>query len=315
MTKNIFSALSKYDSASPENYLTESFVFLLNNLLEREHPIAIDILNKLCVNNNEFSFCDNEEISISTQVITDQGTPDIMISSPDKLIYIEVKQDSPLGYKQVERYKNALSESPANFKYVILLTRFAIELEEKEKPYKHILWHEAHNWLLKTNIQDHVSKYLRDSFIYFLKEKHMSIEKIDWEYIKGVPSLVNLLKMIEFGIENLKLKIDNRAQGNTYIGRYFDGVQYWCGIWFDTPLILRFEMEDKNKFDPGLFKERTYDGVWDDGKVLYFNFELEKIYFFSLDKDKQQEAISKFISTCYKEAQLMRKINETKSGK
>jgi len=32
---NIFSALAKYNSASDENYLTESFVFVINTLLQQ----------------------------------------------------------------------------------------------------------------------------------------------------------------------------------------------------------------------------------------------------------------------------------------
>jgi len=69
MKTNIFSSLSKCDSARPENYLTESFVFLLNSLLEIDSATAIKILNKLCVNNNEFSFGDNEAITITTQEV------------------------------------------------------------------------------------------------------------------------------------------------------------------------------------------------------------------------------------------------------
>jgi hypothetical protein len=182
MKTNIFSVLSKCDSAHPENYLTESFVFLLNSLLERDRSTAIEILNKLCVINNEFSFGQDEEISITTQEVTEQGRPDIKISSVDKLIYIEVKQDSPLGYQQVERYTDALNASTATIKHVILLTRFSIELEEKEKPYKHSLWHQVHEWLLNANIHDSVSNYLRDEFNSFLKEKQMTIEKVGWEF-------------------------------------------------------------------------------------------------------------------------------------
>ncbi|MAE10857.1 MAG: hypothetical protein CL876_02870 [Dehalococcoidales bacterium] len=129
-----------------ENYLTESFIFLLNCLLTRERAVAIEILNRFCVENDEFSFNIAEEISISMQEVTEQGIPDIKVSSPDKLIYVEVKHDSPLGFQQIERYKKALDASLASIRHVVLLTRFTIDFdEETEKPYKYIRWFEVYN--------------------------------------------------------------------------------------------------------------------------------------------------------------------------
>ena len=65
-SENIFSALAKYNSTIDENYLTEAFVFVINSLLERDHPIGIEILTQLCVKNKEFSFNMDEYISVST---------------------------------------------------------------------------------------------------------------------------------------------------------------------------------------------------------------------------------------------------------
>ena len=94
--ENIFSALAKYNSAEDENYLTEAFVFVLNSLLIRECAVGCEILTKLCTENKEFSFDPDEVISLSTQETTEQGRPDIKVASTDKLIYIEVKDYSPV---------------------------------------------------------------------------------------------------------------------------------------------------------------------------------------------------------------------------
>ena len=99
--ENIFLALAKYNAATDENYLTETFAFVINSSLQRERPLGLEILTKLCVKNNEFSFDMDEEISVSTQEPTELGTPDITVSSPEKLIYIEVKYDSALGHQQL----------------------------------------------------------------------------------------------------------------------------------------------------------------------------------------------------------------------
>jgi hypothetical protein len=66
-SENIFSALAKYNSAIDENYLTESFVFIINTLLDTGRPMAIDILNRLCVNDKEFSFSLDENSFISAR--------------------------------------------------------------------------------------------------------------------------------------------------------------------------------------------------------------------------------------------------------
>jgi hypothetical protein len=307
MTINIFSALSKYNSTSPENYLTESFVFLLNSLLERDHSTAIGILTKLCVNNDEFSFGQDEEISITTQEVTDQGTPDIKILSPDKLIYVEVKDESPLGFEQIERYNRALDEHSENIKHVILLTRFEIDLGENERPYRHVLWRELHDWFSQAVFKDPICKYLTDSFRSFLKEKHMSIEKVGWEYINGVPALVNLINMIESGIKSAGLKISSRPQSNDYMGRYFAGTDFWCGIWYSSPLELKLEIGDKNKYDLNKLQNPTYGKVTEDGGLYYFTLNLEEIHFFSLAKDDQLKKIADFIGIGYKEAKQMLK--------
>jgi len=110
MGENLFSVLSKYDSASEENYLTEAFVFLVNHLLDRDRPVGIQLLTDLCADNDEFTFDPGEPIAIVTQRSTEVGRPDIEISTRDTLISIEVKHDSGLGPTQLQRYKKALEE-------------------------------------------------------------------------------------------------------------------------------------------------------------------------------------------------------------
>jgi hypothetical protein len=118
--------------------------------------------------------------------------------------------------------------------------------------------------------------------------------------------------MIESGIQSVNLTFKLKGQANSYLGRYFSGSDYWCGITFGAPLELRFEMEDKSKFDWGLLKKYTYGDIYEQGNAYLFTLNLEKCYFFALNKDQQQETISKFIKICYKEAQQIRKKDKTK---
>ncbi|MBU0534124.1 MAG: PD-(D/E)XK nuclease family protein [Candidatus Omnitrophica bacterium] len=263
MEQNIFVALSKYNSAVDENYLTESFVFLLNSLLKHDPSACLDILRKLCVENNEFNFYDDEAISITTQKSTEKGRPDITISAPGKKIYIEVKHDSGLGYQQIERYKAALEQSKASIRKVILLTRFAIDLDEEQgKPDKHVRWFEIYNWLLKVKVDSSINKYLIENFLKFLEVKKMSMQKITSEYINGIPVFRNLINMLGVAIESQKLKVE-ASGGWRWMGFYFDkNNENFCGVYYDNLSRIEFDYHCKKK----------------DVRKFYLN--LEELHFF-----------------------------------
>jgi hypothetical protein len=307
LNENIFSALAKYNSAIDENYLTEAFVFVLNSLLLNERPIGIQILTQLCVNNNEFAFDPDEHISISTQETTEQGRPDIKVSSPNKLIYIEVKHDSVLGPQQLARYKKALEPSPAIIKRIVLLTRFEIDFEDKqEKAFdKHVHWFEVYNWLANAEAQEPVSAYLIESFKSFLEVKQMSIQKVEWEYIKGLPAFKNLINMMEVAIQGASLTIYKKSPGREFTGFYIESQELWCGIYYDDPLVVVFEITDKKKFNTKLVDTPSYP-VREGKANIRFRLQLEDKYFFSLDKDKQLEEITEFVKKAYSDAQRMR---------
>lgn len=66
MINNLFICLSKFCS-SEENFLTESFVYTIQVILEKEGILGRDILDKICTDNKDFSFKDDEAIEIKTQ--------------------------------------------------------------------------------------------------------------------------------------------------------------------------------------------------------------------------------------------------------
>jgi len=306
--EDIFSALAKYNSARDENYLTEAFVFLINSLLARECPIGLEILTQLCVENNEFSFGIGEDISISTQETTEQGRPDIKVSSPDKLIYIEVKHDSAVDPQQLARYKKALEPSAAAIKHVVLLTRFAVDFDaEQERPYKHVRWFEVYNWLTnaRTRAKDPISVYIIDSFKSFLEVKQMSIQKVGWEYINGVSALANLINMIEVAIQSASLPIYAKSPGWDFKGFYVESNELWCGVFYSDPLVVTFEIQNKKHFNSKLIDTPSYP-MRENKYTIWFCLQLEDKYFFSLDKDKQLEEITNFVKKAYSDAQQMR---------
>jgi len=308
MGENVFSALSKYDSASEENYLTEAFVFLVNRLLDRDRPVGIQLLTNLCVDSDEFFFDPSEPISIVTQVGTEQGRPDIEISTRDKLIYIEVKHDSGLGPTQLQRYKKALEESGVDVTKLILLTRFSIELNDEETQLcRHVKWFEVYNWLTEAEPEDAVSQYLARAFLDFLEEKQMSMQKVGWEYIKGVPALGNLMNMIEVAIKNASLSIHQRSAGWEWKGIYLDKGNYFCGVYYTDPLSLVFELQLEAKPSEEILAASGYRYDRTAGRKPYFALDLEATHFFALNKDEQLETIATFLEKVYATAQKLRK--------
>ncbi len=310
-SENIFSALAKYNSAEDENYLTEAFVFVLNSLLTGERAAGCEILTKLCVNDDEFSFDYDEAISVSTQEMTEQGTPDIKVSSPDKLIYVEVKDYSPVVSSQLKRYRKGLESKSATIKRLILLTRFPVDFSEhKGIPDKHARWFEVYNWLadVKQRAQDPVSLYLIDEFMNFLEVKRVSIEKVGWEYINGVPAFNNLINMIEAAIKDAKLsfyKTSPKAAAWASKAFWLENKKFWCGIYYNAPSVVVFKAFNKEDLDIKRVETPSYP-VKKALKSIWFSLQLEDIHFFSLDKDRQLEEITEFIKTACAEAQKMR---------
>jgi len=197
----------------------------------------------------------------------------------------------------------------ATIKHVVLLTRYAIDFEkQEERPYKHVRWFEVYNWLenAKRKIQDPVGIYLIESFKSFLEVKQMSMQKVGWEYINGVPAFNNLINMIEVAIQSTSLRIHQRSAGWDFKGFYVENTELWCGIYYtNSPEVIILEIPNKKKFNAKLVDAPSYS-VREDKDSIWFRFLLEDSPFFSLDKDKQLEEITKFVRTAYAEAQQMR---------
>ena len=76
MGGNVFSTLAR-PGLGAEDYLTESFVFVLKLLLERAPDEGVAVVNRLSGLSEEARFRHPASVAISTQVIVDEGRPDI----------------------------------------------------------------------------------------------------------------------------------------------------------------------------------------------------------------------------------------------
>lgn len=280
---NLFKTLSKYGSREEEDYLTESFVLLIKLLLERKPKIGLGLLNRICGMSENLRFETPDLIAISTQVVVDEGRPDIEVKYGSTiLVYIEIKHDASLGEGQLEYYKRKLEESDFEVTALILLTRSKVSGQETtlgRDEYHHVCWYDVHCWLLEIEEEkiDEVCIYLIEEFVRFLEGKQMSLERVGWEYINGVSSLVALGNMLEVAILETRPEIAlRRTGGSSWLGFRLNDELY-CGIRYTTPLVIVFE--NNGGTDP------TYK----------HDLDLEHVHFFSLNQAEQLECLVKFI--------------------
>ena len=281
MTLNVLSSLSKYGSSADENYLTESLVFLVRLLLERAPEEGLALVNLLSGDSQGALFSDPQLLEISTQITVEQGRPDIEIrDGSDVLVYVEVKHDSGLGWDQLERYHAELLKSGIPTTRLVLLTRSRYSSPPTTLPpseYYHLRWYEIYNRLSTMEISDEVCEYFVRCLMDFLEEKKMSMKLVGWEYITGVPALLDLTEMMEAAIAVVMPDAGRkRTAGWSWRGFYLEEV-YFFGVRYTEPMLVVFEDDRGN--NPS-FKRRL---------------DLATAHFFSLGKDEQFECIVAFL--------------------
>lgn len=305
---NLFRDLSKHLSERHEDFLTNSFVYLLNYLLENEKSLTIGLLNFICGENSEFTFKEDEKVVITTQKFTREGTPDIEIKSDDKCIYVEVKHDSGLGKDQIERYRIALGNGCAAIKKIVLLTRFSVDFERANQegvPDRHIRWYQIHKCLEEIKPKNEIGKFLVNQFIEFLEGKMMAIQKVSWEYINGIRAFIHLIDMLGAAIEELGIKIYSKSAGWDWKGYYLENKDQFCGIDYNEPDSAYYQLINTSKYN---LPHKDFPYPFDkDGDGLNFELSFEDSHFFALQKDEQLDILKKFISTCHIEAKRLKK--------
>lgn len=282
---NIFETLSKYADRQEENFLTESFVYLLNEMLLRETETAKKLLVDIC-GDSTANWFEDFKVSISAQSSLGEGRPDIFISTSNSLAVIEVKHDSKLGKQQLEGYCKDLEKEEKENKQLVLLTRSRHSIKETEldrTKFQHVCWYEISGWLSEININNEIVDYLIYQFINFLRSKGMTMEKVKSEISEGVPAMFHFVNMIESAIlealPEIKPRI-NTARDN--IGFYLNhnNKNTWIGLYLSESPNLYFEHQGK--------KEK-----------LVKIFSLIDACFFSLSAGEQLEKMIEFISASY----------------
>lgn len=309
---NLLSRLNHWAHRQDENFLTEAFVHLLDFLLEHEQAAAAKLLKQLTAGFIKVSAKGCSSITISTQVSTDEGRPDIEIRTPTALVYIEVKAESGLGVQQIKRYRSALDKSGYENTFLCLLTRYSITHEkDDDQPDLHLRWLQIYEFLDKINVEGDVSKYILEQFMGFLEEKGIVMDHVSWQLIEGVKSLQNLLNMLGKAIENNGIDSKPLSGGKEYIGYYTDEKKNWIGIVYEEPASLEFVMNTNKAPDA---KQLKSIGLSEDDMdsatriVIYVDLASEENHFFSRDRTSQLRFLEKQVATWRKTEQKIRAL-------
>lgn len=138
----------------------------------------------------------------------------------------------------------------------------------------------------------------------------MGINKVEKDYINGIPAMNNLIAMIETALKNAEIPFYRRPRsgGWDYRGFYLlDNREFWCGIYYREHLTIVFQIMDSKRYNPNYVQEPRWP-IKTDKYSIRFYLDLREIVFFSLEKDEQLELITRFINESYSDALRMRKF-------
>jgi hypothetical protein len=303
---NVFSALYRWAHSQGENFTTDAFATLLREMIKRDPGLASRFLGWLCFGCETCSYF-GASTQVDTQWVDKLGRPDIRITDGFAVALVEVKTFSDLGPDQLQKYRKILGPKSAA-KALVLLTAFGASVGDDE----HLLdqwrrWNEVEKWLRDNCATDPVLDFLIEQFCSFLRETGMSFDRVDWQYVSGVRSLVDLVQMLFKACEQAKVALGRQpcvpawGGGEPYIGLSTAHNQFWIYLLWNEPHLIRFAF---NEAQPDVVKlgedERTWT-VAPDGRrwETILNLESEDVHFFALNAQHQVDRLEEFIEKTY----------------
>jgi len=175
LAKLFSTILPEVNFEKDENYLAVAFALVLDWLLCREPHIALDILAKLGIHDNELVANNGQGICVSARSVFEHGQPDLkFLSRNNLLVYIGVTLDSRLVVDQIARYREALNSSCADMKGIVLLTGPKF-MDDKNIPpdIRNARLSDVQNWLVdaRAKVKDPAVGRLLEEFMSVLEEK------------------------------------------------------------------------------------------------------------------------------------------------
>lgn len=216
----------------------------LRHLIKNEPDVAVRILAELTGGFLVVEADAASDVSLNTQITTDTGRPDVEIRTSDCLVYVEVKDESGLGERQLERYREALHASECERTRLILLSRYAV-LDQVPADVVHRRWIQvAENLegeLSSGSVQDETTRFLVAQFVAFLQFKGLAMAKVDTIQAETVRSLRNLCEMLNEAANRLGVPSKRSFYWpDMWMGINLDGQAFSVGLYLEDADQIEF---------------------------------------------------------------------------
>ncbi len=309
---DLLSRLNRWAYRQDENFMTEAFVYLLRYLQKHEQTIAARLICQITNHHLKITATECNDITITIQVSTDEGRPDIEIKTPKSLVYIEVKSESGLGVMQMKRYRTALEKSGYEDTFLCLLTKYPIERgSDGDHPDFFIRWSNIYEFLSNVEPSNDVTRYVLNQFMQFLESKGIVMEHVSWQLVEGVKSLHNLLNMLGKAVESNKIVSKPLSGGKEYIGYYTDEKKNWIGIYYNRPASLVFEVNANKPLSSSNLKalDLTETNLDMPNRIsIEYDLSNEENHFFARDRTSQLKFLETQVAEWRKLEQKARKL-------
>jgi hypothetical protein len=301
-----------------ENFVTEAFAHLLRYLLSKQNPAGTQLLKLLTGGRMDVPPERLQQVSITTQVSTDDGRPDVAIATSDTLLYVEVKVDWDIDAgqlsEQLARYRRSLErESGYQHRYLAVLTRYPLSDSVCPVSADHaVRWFQIAR-CLETDAAEHlhsdpVGVFLLEQFVSFLASRNIAMRRVGESITDGVIGLRSLLQMVEESLRACDVQL-RRSTDWDNIGFYCTherrAKKFWVGIWLTEPFSLWFQTYDL-LVEKGLTERLGLGGQvvekwWARGQYTWeaaFDLSPANTSFFQGSATEQFEQIKAFLEDC-----------------
>lgn len=273
------------------------------------------ILNGLTGTHLRLGEEDLRDVEIVLQESSAEGQPDISVRASEFAIIIENKIGAPLGETQLERYREILEGYGRKKSCLVLLTKSSVEIKG-ESPDSQIRWHQVAE-ILGTCLKDpnmqqlSVTRYVIKQFIYFMKERNMTMQQVGWEVIRGAQELMSLMDMLGKVVKSVQAAKFEKTGSFDTSGFYFnfESTRCWAGVDYSAPNLLRFEAYGIDKVRAASLKQGQIRADKDSFTwCSALDLSSEETHFFALSMVHQRESVDAFMQT---NAENTRKIAGT----
>jgi hypothetical protein len=298
---NLLVRLHKWAIRQDENFLTETFAYLLEYLAENEPEAAAEIVARITGRIITLSPHHMRVLDVQTQIGGEEGITDIELRTGQHFVIIEVKIEAQATEEQLRWYRRRLDHSPVTLKGLVLLTRYPAVMVAGADHY--LRWYEVAELIgLESSRYQFkaTSQFLVDQFLGFLKARNMTMGQVTWEMTTGVRSLRNLVEMLYEAAAACDVRAEIRGHSEA-IQVFLDGRKYIAEIRYNAPELLRFGTSSA-PVDPRKVEELGIGTTWqwrdDRTKVGWerdINLESEDVHFFARSKASQMQFLEQFL--------------------